>query len=144
MNRKMEKLLNKIEKTPTCWNWLGTIRESNGYGRVEFQGRTQTAHRVIYELMIGEIPNGLELDHLCRNKRCVNPAHLEPVTKLENIKRSQEFRKLKSVCKNGHLYDKSNISIIHRNDGTKDRICKKCRNEGAKRFRRNRKSLFII
>ena len=69
-----------------CWLWVGS-RQSMGYGNLSFGGRHQLAHRVAYQLGVGAIPDGLELDHLCRVLRCVNPAHLEPVTRQENLRR---------------------------------------------------------
>lgn len=74
----------KVWLTPGCWIWHAA--KSKGYGL--FQG--SRAHRWAYERMIGEIPASLTLDHLCGNKSCVNPAHLEPVTRLENIRRFRE------------------------------------------------------
>lgn len=69
-----------------CWLWLSTLDRS-GYGRLYHQARRWVAHRFFYELLVGPIPEGLELDHLCMVKTCVNPAHLEPVTGDENIDR---------------------------------------------------------
>lgn len=71
-----------------CWEWIGT-RYGNGYGQAAIGdgGRINQAHRVVYEALVGPIPEGLELDHLCRNPSCVNPDHLEPVTHAENMRR---------------------------------------------------------
>jgi len=69
-----------------CWHWVGAL-QPNGYGRVKVGGRALMAHRAVYEAVCGPIPDGLQLDHLCRNRGCVNPAHLEPVTQLENTLR---------------------------------------------------------
>ena len=69
-----------------CWEWTGG-RSSAGYGYITAGGRKQPVHRVVYELLVGPIPEGLALDHLCRNVRCVNPDHLEPVTWRENVRR---------------------------------------------------------
>lgn len=70
-----------------CWIWRGTVA-TNGYGRVMFRGRMMAAHRLFFVLHRGPIPEGLELDHLCSTRPCVNPAHLEPVTHMENIRRA--------------------------------------------------------
>ena len=85
-----------VVKTDTCWLWIGAKYKS-GYGEFHLNRRTQRAHRIAYELLVGPIPEGLTIDHLCRVVACVNPAHLEPVTLLENLKRTT-----KPFCKNGH------------------------------------------
>jgi hypothetical protein len=74
------------ELEPFCWTWTGAV-QSRGYGSCGYQRRIWSTHRLSYELLVGPIPSGLTIDHLCRNKRCCNPAHLEPVTNLENIRR---------------------------------------------------------
>jgi HNH endonuclease len=79
-----------------CWNWLGYKRD--GYGSAHRDdGRTVIAHRYVYELLVGPVPAGLELDHLCRNRPCVNPEHLEPVTRQENRRRATY-----TTCRRGH------------------------------------------
>lgn len=70
-----------------CWLWIGTV-DRWGYGQMKWQGRRPGSHRVAYELLVGPIPEGLTLDHLCRVPGCVNPAHLEPVTQAENNRRA--------------------------------------------------------
>lgn len=74
-----------------CWLWTGTI-ERTGYGRFWLGGRQEIAHRASYALLIGPIPEGLTIDHLCRVRACVNPDHLEPVTLAENIRRERAQR----------------------------------------------------
>lgn len=76
-----------VEKTDGCWIWHGQIRR-DGYGTFNVDGRNVRAHRFAFELGREPTPTGLDLDHLCRNRRCVNPAHLEPVTRGENLRRS--------------------------------------------------------
>jgi HNH endonuclease len=87
--------LEKVQREPDgCWTWLGTLSGSGrsralAYGYVRRHGRMQPAHRAYWEVLHGPVPDGLELDHLCRNRHCVNPDHLEPVTRLENIARGE-------------------------------------------------------
>lgn len=73
---------DKVQKTDSCWNWTGCILKK-GYGQT-YNGKQQYAHRAAYELVKGPIPSGLVIDHLCFNRRCVNPDHLEPKTVYEN------------------------------------------------------------
>jgi len=70
-----------------CWQWVGS-RTNNGYGQIWDGGRLVLAHRLAYETLVGPIPDGLECDHLCRNRPCVRPSHIEPVTHSANLKRS--------------------------------------------------------
>jgi DNA-directed RNA polymerase subunit RPC12/RpoP len=76
----------QVEKTDTCWNWTHSAGH-HGYGRLWIGTRTVLAHRMAYDLVVGPIPDGLTIDHLCRNARCVNPAHLEAVDQQENVRR---------------------------------------------------------
>jgi hypothetical protein len=110
-----------IRKSPEdengCWVWSGRVG-SGGYGkiRVREDGReiNRGAYRVLYELMIGKVPDGLVLDHLCRNRLCVNPAHLEPVTQTENVLRGEGFAAVnarKTSCPKGHPYDEANTKL---------------------------------
>ena len=76
-----------------CWVWTGAMFATTGYGAIRVDGRTTVAHRVSYEAYVEPIPDGLHIDHLCRNRRCVNPAHLEPVTQAINNQRSWDARR---------------------------------------------------
>ena len=80
-----ERFWSKVNKTDTCWIWTAA-KNQDGHGRFR-HGRLVLAHRFAYELLVGPIPKGLDLDHLCQNPACVNPAHLEPVTRKENTRR---------------------------------------------------------
>lgn len=104
-----DRFWSRVDADGDCWEWTGSTRE--GYGAVRFRGRNTLAHRVSYEHLVGPIPEGLELDHLCRNRRCVNPDHLEPVTHRENLLRGPSFsakNARKSHCLRGHPFDEWN------------------------------------
>lgn len=122
-----ERLEAKIERIPEsgCWLFIGTLRD--GYGRIRQGGRRDSpllqAHRASYELAKGKIPEGLQLDHLCRVRCCVNPAHLEPVTHLENAHRGAHATK--THCKHGHEFTPENIERWAGKPRT--RYCKECR-----------------
>lgn len=122
------KLIPKL-KTP-CWIWVGSFRKSIDcitYGCIKFNYKTYSSHRFVYEYLVGEIPLGLELDHLCRNPSCVNPDHLEPVTRTVNVRRGNHNNqyKDKTHCKNGHEFTPVNTRIYKREKSPR-RICKIC------------------
>ena len=91
-----------------CWQWREPT--ANGYGVIHFQGRRWLAHRAVYEYSNGPVPQGLELDHVCKNKACCNPAHLEPVTHAENNRRGWADKR-KTHCKRGHEFTKENTIL---------------------------------
>jgi hypothetical protein len=113
-----------------CWEWDG-LRDPEGYGRYHSLGSSGRAHRVAYELTHGPIPDGLTIDHLCQNKGCVNPEHLEPVTISENLAR----RVWSDTCPAGHAYDERNT---HRraNGGRECRQCMAARSRAYRAARR--------
>lgn len=131
--------LKKVIKTPACWIWTGHILGGpcGGYGHVTIGNRQKRAHIVSYEQLKGKIPSGLVLDHLCRNRSCVNPDHLEPVTIQENIRRGispSALHALQTHCKNGHEFTQENTYFYPRKRGAIWRTCKKCTaNRNAKR-----------
>jgi hypothetical protein len=112
-----------------CWIWRDGKRE--GYGKFFAVGRAWQAHRFIYELHVGFIPAGYQLDHLCRNKACVNIKHLEAVRNGENIRRAYIASKRNIVCKNGHIRTEENT---YRYPNNKEIQCRTCRNEAARRY----------
>jgi hypothetical protein len=88
-----------------CWVWVASAK-TRGYGAVtvSHEHGTMLAHRLSYLIHVGRIPDGMELDHLCRNRACVNPEHLEPVTTAENGRRARPFRQKPTHCPQGHAY----------------------------------------
>lgn len=113
-----------IKEENGCWLWTRSL-DSRGYAQIRVNGVLTLAHRFIYKILIGEIPDGLVIDHLCRVKRCLNPYHMEPVTSAENTMRgdgvgSKNSRKTK--CQNGHTYDMFETG----------RRCRRCRKESRR------------
>lgn len=102
----------KVEKTATCWLWVAS-KNQYGYGSYRLNGRGYLAHRMAYELLRGPIPDGYDLDHLCRIHACVNPDHLEVVTRRENTARGVNhlLRRTATHCKRGHAFDATNTRL---------------------------------
>jgi HNH endonuclease len=135
----------RVEKIPIagCWIWMGGVTYG-GYGVMSHKGKSNLAHRLSYTAYKGEIPKGFDIDHLCRVRSCVNPEHLEAVTRKENIRRGQtgcktvgrkdfgdvakKFYAAKTHCKNGHEYTSETIYSARNH-----RECKICRKECVKK-----------
>lgn len=114
----------KVDKTGSCWVWTGA-HNGLGYGTIRWRGKVMRAHRVAYGLLVGEIPAGLTIDHLCRTRDCVNPQHLEAVSQRINTLRGEtvtaaNIRKVQ--CPRGHPYDLFNT--YYARDGSRE--CKAC------------------
>ncbi len=124
-----------MRPTP-CIEWTGT-RNEKGYGRRSIGGKMVGAHRVAYETAKGIIPDGLEIDHLCRNPGCVNPDHLEAVTHSENCLRgnqgdyAKEQAAQRTHCPHGHAFDEANTY----RDGNGHRKCRACGRANQRRYR---------
>lgn len=104
-----EQFWDLVEPTGFCWYWTGPVTDE-GYGHFSLSAATSVlVHRTSYELLVGPIPAGLQLDHLCFSRNCVNPDHLEPITASEHSLRSNKWRMQRRSCVNGHARTKGNV-----------------------------------
>lgn len=154
ISETQDRFLSKVTKTETCWLWDGALTK-DGYG-IFRAGRTNAAHRSSYLLFVGPIPEGLQVDHVCHNwdetcaggvtcrhRRCVNPAHLEAVTKRDNLLRGKTLAAIsasKTHCPKGHPYDEAN-TIFRSDSGA--RVCRACRKVHDAKRSRNRPRLHV-
>lgn len=138
-NDDRRRILSKVTVTDAdCWEWGGYLDEK-GYGRLVVKKTTAYAHRVLWELERGPVPDGRELDHLCRNPACVNPDHLEPVTHQENIRRGvgpTAENAAKTHCKYGHPFDAENTILRPDRPGTRE--CRACHRRDCNKARSRR------
>lgn len=129
----LQRFMSFVEKPDDgCWYWTGN--KCRGYGQFKYRGKSKRAHRWIYEHYNGKIPNGLTIDHKCKNTSCVNPEHLRLVTAIENVMMgnaapAQNARK--THCKNGHKLEHPNLVGNKPNR----RRCRICHNDYMKNYR---------
>lgn len=123
---------SKVRMTDGCWIWTGSL--TRGYGMLTTGRKQVYAHRVAYEQILGPIPDGLHLDHLCRNPACVRPDHLEPVTPRENMHRGVGHGK-ETHCPRGHPYNGANLRITK----SGGRVCRICNIEQGRAWRAARR-----
>ncbi len=125
---------SKVDKSGDCWEWRAAV-VTRGYGVFRVAGRNVVAHRLAWSLSIGPCPPELEIDHLCRNTSCVNPAHLEAVTGTENRRREAGARPVNQVCARGHPRHEANIYWAP--DGSRNcRVCQRARSAAYERRKR--------
>lgn len=134
----LDRLMARIEMVESgCWLWLDTLNPG-GYGSFRMNGTRMGAHRASYILHVGEIPQGLDLDHLCRVRRCVNPSHLEPVTRSVNLARGVGGGWNRNItnCSKGHPFNEENTY----QDPRGYRGCRTCRAEAIRRYHERKKN----
>lgn len=128
-----EKFWSKVEKVEGgCWMWKGRA-STPGYGQVVVGGKWVSVHRFSYELENGPIPEGMSVDHLCYNKLCVNPMHLDLVSRADNVRRAKAMLE---HCKRGHPFTAENT---YRDPKTPRRHCRQCRKDANRAIRESRK-----
>lgn len=132
---------SRVDAEGDCWEWVGPLVAAGyGYFRltpVPGSGAGVRAHRYGWEYLVGPIEEGFTLDHLCRNRRCVNPDHLEPATRGDNVLRGyspnvRTYRSNRITCKHGHVWDSATTAL----DRKGRRYCRRCHAEGAARRRK--------
>jgi len=128
---------SRVKIVNDCWLWQGRLDRS-GYGEFDWSGKTNKAHIYSFRTFVCDVPKGKELDHLCRNRNCVNPEHLEPVSHAENMRRGQWARQ--TACQNGHKYTQETLYI---NKTSGQRTCRICRAEYNRQYRLRQKEKMV-
>jgi hypothetical protein len=135
---RVARFWSRVDKTPTCWIWTGHLNKPTAYGHFRIADDAPgvkskiLAHRLSWYLFGNTVPEGMELDHLCRNRRCVNPAHLELVTHTENVRRGVSPSALhaqKTHCPQGHPLSGSNLKLSKNGKGRIARCCRICKDK---------------
>lgn len=138
-----ERFFSKVREVPDsghglgeCWEWTGS-KNGGGYGQASRDGRKVDSHRLAYEMFVGPLPDGYVADHLCSNRGCCNPVHLEAVTVRENLLRGNSpaaRNARKTHCDHGHALEGENVYRYEREPGKFRRDCKACKREALRRF----------
>lgn len=146
------RFFSKVRMTSGCWVWTAALGGSGhqvgvgfpenwGYGKFWDGERLVSAHRFAYEQMVGPIPEGLDIDHLCRNRRCVRPDHMEPVSRRINTLRGNTLpaeNATRTHCPEGHPYDDTNTRVRVRG-GRRSRECRTCSRARCRKVNRRRR-----
>lgn len=140
----IDRFFAKVEFSQECWLWRASINPVSGYGNFQLGGKggPSGAHHVAHVLLIGPVPEGLVLDHLCRVRPCVNPWHVQPVTQRENVRRgassalNKQRARLQVACLRGHPLSGENLRIT----GAGTRECKACRREASRKWKARARS----
>jgi len=138
----IERLMQRVVIDPSsgCWQWQGPT--NYGYGRFYSRGVTYRAHRAAYELLVGPVPIGLEMHHLCHNRACVNPSHLQPIERHDHWLLGTSvslFNATKETCVNGHPFTEENTHIYEK-AGRKVRHCRACGRERVRKQAASRRN----
>lgn len=142
---KLNYILPKLQKDTTttysdtpCWEWTKGLTGNGGYSTFTLHRKNYIPHREMYTLYKGPIPEGLHIDHLCRNRKCCNPDHLEAVTCQENVNRGLVplMRVSMTHCKFGHEYNSDNVYAYNTKKGQKHRRCRICNTLAAREYRK--------
>jgi hypothetical protein len=131
----MERFWSKVDKTEECWNWSGCLLES-GYGQFSVKGKIVYAHRFSLEINGVRLIDGMVCDHICRNRKCVNPNHIRQITSRENVligEGPSANNSRKSLCKRGHPLSGDNLYLRKRGVAV-ERICRSCDREKKRKW----------
>lgn len=143
-SRLPQRVWDKIQVNPAtgCWEWTAYVRP-DGYGRIGWEGNLQYSHRLVYMSLVGKIPIQKQIDHLCRNRRCCAPHHLEAVTPSENATRGEvggHWQRKVTHCPKGHPYSGSNLYTAARGS----RGCKSCIKATRMRYLQRKKNVNVV
>ena len=141
---EVARLMSHVKRLKNgCWHWTGSAG-SYGYAQVTFRGGHDSAHRLFYRVFVAAIPRGFVIHHRCRNRRCVNPDHLEATVTADNVRRTilrgpEHYNAAKTHCKRGHPFSGTNLIVEFRPDGARRRACRICQLEFGRKRQANYK-----